>query len=71
MIIGYYTTFFSILFEIQEELDTKIEINLGAGFYFMIITTILIVVEIYYLKNDGFQIKLFSSKKEDIKEETI
>ena len=65
--IGYYALLITRLLEYQRRLDREIEFVLGPGFYFMLLTIALIVLEIYYLKKGGFALKLKVYKQKEEK----
>ncbi len=55
--IGYYATLFSIFSQIENNLDNEVEIVLGPGFYFILLTIFFICFEIYYIKFGTLKIK--------------
>ncbi len=60
--IGYYATLYSIISQIENNLDKEIEIVLGPGFYFILLTIFFICFEVYYLKFGTIKIKRYKKK---------
>ncbi len=60
--IGYYATLYSIISQIENNLDREIEIVLGPGFYFILLTIFFICFEVYYLKFGTLKIKRYKKK---------
>ena len=69
--IGYYATLFLIITQIEKNLDQEIEIEFGPGFYFMIISIVLIILELYCLKTDKLNWKKKKQDKELIPKTTV